>query len=814
MVGRPGEGDVGVDVPLGLRAHPAREGQAARVHHVVLDLRLRRLAAADDAGVPRPRPRSEAVPAARLQRQVSNLKNELIDPEDYERKASNSHEKTLAEAYTALPAPAARGERARLRRPDHDDGQAASRLSPTSPSTTAAGSGTCWSTSTRTRTTRSTCWSVSWSVALFRSRRSARLTATSCDPGPTSRPPSCRGRRRRPVDLRVPRRDDPQHPGVRARLPGRDRRAARAELPLDADDPDPRPTRSSRATRAARRRTCGPTPAMASRSVGYVADNEHDEATFVAEEVDRLHDLGLAPYSDVAVFYRTNAQSRVFEEIFIRVGLPYKVVGGVRFYERREVRDCSPTCGCWSNPDDTVSLAPHPEHAAPRHRRPRRGVPSRRSPTASASRSRRRCGARRGLGLATRSLIAIKEFDALLDELRHMRRGAGAVQAIVEAVLDADRLPRRARGERPIRRTRAGREPARARGRRARVRGGGRRRARSRISSSRSRSSPTPTRSHRRRRAGGVVTLMTLHTAKGLEFPVVFLTGLEDGVFPHMRSLGDPKELEEERRLAYVGITRARERLYLTRSMSAPLGGAVVQPAVALSRRGTRLVGRLEALGACSVHADRWRALVCRGVGGGVARRARSVWWRRQPASAVLDAGRPRQPRQLRPGHRGVDLGARRQRTSQGRLRRDDRRKDLRVALRPSGQAVTAPPPDHWGPPPRRPTSCSETCRALGAQESVYEPTSSATEGCEREIARPGRLPGEVARAGLISSGAQDQWCRGVARSVMPDLSCSNPWCSNQCRWPALPDRLSAPWTACTGVPSRWPPPVPGPVPT
>lgn len=90
---------------------------------------------------------------------------------------------------------------------------------------------------------------------------------------------------------------------------------------------------------------------------GYVADNEHDEAAFVAREVDRLTDEGDARPADVAVFYRTNAQSRVFEEVFIRVGLPYKVVGGVRFYERKEIRDALAYLRCLANPEDTVSCA-------------------------------------------------------------------------------------------------------------------------------------------------------------------------------------------------------------------------------------------------------------------------------------------------------------------------------------------------------------------------------------------------------------------------------------------------------------------------
>ncbi|MEO3862179.1 DNA helicase PcrA [Acrocarpospora sp. B8E8] len=296
--------------------------------------------------------------------------------------------------------------------------------------------------------------------------------------------------------------------------------------------------------------------------VAYVADNEHDEAMFVAQEVDRLHDEEEITPGQVAVFYRTNSASRVFEEIFIRTGLPYKVVGGVRFYERKEVKDLLAYLRVLANPGDTVSL-----------RRilnvPKRGIGDRAEATIEAFAGRERISfweALRRAGeapaLATRSLNAIKEFIVMLDDLRAKElplsdlaeevlagtgyrteletsgdpqdesrlenlnelisvaaefEGANPEGTLVDfleqvsLVADADQIPE---GE-----------------------------------------------DH-----GGVVTLMTLHTAKGLEFPVVFLTALEDGVFPHMRSLSDPKELEEERRLAYVGITRAEQRLYLSRA--------------------------------------------------------------------------------------------------------------------------------------------------------------------------------------------------------------------------------------------------------
>ena len=126
--------------------------------------------------------------------------------------------------------------------------------------------------------------------------------------------------------------------------------------------------------------------------VGYVADNEHDEAMFVAQEVDRLTDEEGVAAGDVAVFYRTNAASRVFEEIFIRTGLPYKVVGGVRFYERKEVRDLLAYLRVLANPDRRGVAAPHPQRAQARHRRPGRGDARGVSRRASGSRSGRRCG--------------------------------------------------------------------------------------------------------------------------------------------------------------------------------------------------------------------------------------------------------------------------------------------------------------------------------------------------------------------------------------------------------------------------------------
>ena len=300
--------------------------------------------------------------------------------------------------------------------------------------------------------------------------------------------------------------------------------------------------------------------------VGYVADNEHDEAAFVAQTVDELGDAGHAQPRDVAVFYRTNAQSRVFEEVFIRVGLPYKVVGGVRFYERREVRDALAYLRVLANPDDVVSM-----------RRivntPKRGIGdramawSRCSPSVRGSPSPRRWRRPELVpGLQPRSVNAIDGFVRLMDALRTLVEAGTGPATVLEAVLEQTGY---------LAELQASHDPQ----------------DESRIENLREleavahefeEAAPDGTLADFLEQValvadsdqipdatddGGVVTLMTLHTAKGLEFPVVFLTGMEDGVFPHMRSLGNSQELEEERRLAYVGITRARERLYLSRAV-------------------------------------------------------------------------------------------------------------------------------------------------------------------------------------------------------------------------------------------------------
>jgi DNA helicase II / ATP-dependent DNA helicase PcrA len=299
---------------------------------------------------------------------------------------------------------------------------------------------------------------------------------------------------------------------------------------------------------------------------GYVADNEHDEAAWVAGEIDRLADEHGVRACDVAIFYRTNAQSRVFEDVFIRVGMPYKVVGGVRFYERREVRDALAYLRVLVNPTDTVSL-----------RRivnvPKRGIGDRAEACLDAYAERERTTFWEALrhcedvpGLATRSLNAVQEFVTLVEELMAVAVADPSPADVLEAVLDKTRY---------VAELQASGDPQDE----GRVEN-----LEELVSVAREFEEARPDGTlgdfleqvalvadadevPDGDEGGGVVTLMTLHTAKGLEFPVVFLTGVEDGVFPHMRTLGDPKELEEERRLAYVGITRAEQRLYLSRAL-------------------------------------------------------------------------------------------------------------------------------------------------------------------------------------------------------------------------------------------------------
>ena len=310
--------------------------------------------------------------------------------------------------------------------------------------------------------------------------------------------------------------------------------------------------------------------------VGYVADNEHEEARFIAEEIDRLGDTeGVRP-GDVAVFYRANAQSRALEEVLIRVGLPYKVVGGTRFYERREVKDAVAYLRAIANPDDDVNL-----------RRilnvPKRGLGDRSEAMLAAFAERERLSFGQALdrvdeapGLGTRAVTGLRAFGELMAGLRELADAGAGPGEILGAVLDrtgyladlrASEDPQDASRVENLAELHAVAtefEAAEPEGDLADFL--------ERVSLvADSDQIPSPDVADGAAQAApaadrGVVTLMTLHTAKGLEFPVVFTTGWEDGTFPHMRSLADTDQLAEERRLAYVGVTRARERLYISRA--------------------------------------------------------------------------------------------------------------------------------------------------------------------------------------------------------------------------------------------------------
>ncbi len=324
--------------------------------------------------------------------------------------------------------------------------------------------------------------------------------------------------------------------------------------------------------------------------VGYVADNEHDEARFVAEEIDALAERGEITYNDVAVFYRTNNSSRSLEEVFIRAGIPYKVVGGVRFYERKEIRDIVAYLRVLDNPGDAVSM-----------RRilntPRRGIGDRAEACVAVYAENTGAGFADALQAAAEGKVpmlnsraekAIAGFVELLDELRG--RLDDDLGELVEAVLERTGYRRELESSTDPQElarldnlnelvsvahefsTDQALEPGEA---------AALDQASEIVSAPDDEDVPdtgvlaqflervslVADTDEIPEHGAGVVTLMTLHTAKGLEFPVVFVTGWEDGMFPHMRALDDPSELSEERRLAYVGITRARQRLYVSRAV-------------------------------------------------------------------------------------------------------------------------------------------------------------------------------------------------------------------------------------------------------
>jgi len=318
--------------------------------------------------------------------------------------------------------------------------------------------------------------------------------------------------------------------------------------------------------------------------IGYVAESEYDEAEFVKDEIRALQNRDESQPGDTAVFYRTNAQSRIFEEIFMRAAIPYKVVGGLRFYERKEVKDILAYLRVLANPTDEVSL-----------RRiinlPKRGIGDRAIEEVDAFAFTQGISfwdallrVREATGVPNKASQSITEFTQMISALAVLVEINTKPSTIIEAALEQSGLMKElANSSDP-------QDEVRIENLQELVSASIEYEERSfeelgedevislagflekvslvadaddipdRPGDAGSNELPDGE-DH-----GGVVTLMTLHTAKGLEFPTVFLTGMEDGIFPHARTFDDPKEIEEERRLAYVGLTRAEKRLYISRA--------------------------------------------------------------------------------------------------------------------------------------------------------------------------------------------------------------------------------------------------------
>ena len=316
--------------------------------------------------------------------------------------------------------------------------------------------------------------------------------------------------------------------------------------------------------------------------VRYEAEDEHDEAGYIVDEIERLQADGFN-LADIAVFYRTNAMSRVIEDVFVRRGAQYTVVGSVKFYDRKEIKDAIAYLKAIVNPADEVSVKRIINE-------PRRGIGS--TTVAHVDRFSQARGITffEALRMApeipqlnSRAQKMVLEFVGLMDHLREIAMEAG-VEAAAQAVLGDTGMLANLEAEKTIEamgRVENLRELVGVAGEFETANEGaiiGDEEFDSLDNSRRLEvfleSTALVSDVDEWDEGAGAVTLMTLHSAKGLEFPAVFITGMEDGVFPHMRSLGDPEELEEERRLAYVGITRAQDRLYLTSAWSRLLFGS------------------------------------------------------------------------------------------------------------------------------------------------------------------------------------------------------------------------------------------------
>ena len=322
--------------------------------------------------------------------------------------------------------------------------------------------------------------------------------------------------------------------------------------------------------------------------IGWAADSEYDEAYYVAQQIDAIADRG-GLFQQIAVFYRTNAQSRAFEEVFIRMGIPYRVVGGTKFYERKEIRDVIAYLRSIDNIDDDVAISRIINV-------PKRGLGDRAQAAIEVAAAERGISIGRVIenpdqieGLSSRAAVKVRTFAEMMARARQMVDEQCAAHEIVDFIVHESGLIDELRDANPQDQSRIDNIAEFLAVAEEFVRSA------TEIDLDREENdelSPElrleaydgdPSLSAFLERVAlvadadqipdgedgeGMVTLMTLHTAKGLEFDTVFLTGMEDGIFPHERSRDNPIELQEERRLAYVGITRARKNLYITRAIT------------------------------------------------------------------------------------------------------------------------------------------------------------------------------------------------------------------------------------------------------
>ena len=300
----------------------------------------------------------------------------------------------------------------------------------------------------------------------------------------------------------------------------------------------------------------------------FHAESEQDEAMYVARAIEQLREDDERTYGDIAIFYRTNAQSRAIEEVFTRYGVPYRVIGSLRFYDRKEIKDALAYLRLSVNPSDEVSLKRVINT-------PKRGIGD--QTVATLERFARDQSIPVGeavdradeTDLAQRARSAVGEFGSIMRVAREMAEANASPAEVLQQVLDSSAYIAELEAEKTVE-------------------------AQGRVENLQELVGVADAYARDNAEGGvrgfleqvalvsdadqivddeGAVTMMTLHIAKGLEFPVVFITGMEEGVFPHMRSMTDPGQLEEERRLCYVGITRAKERLFLTHAWSRSLWG-------------------------------------------------------------------------------------------------------------------------------------------------------------------------------------------------------------------------------------------------